>query len=226
MESNEALFDIPLFGHEVGFSKNIVIQWVIILIVAIVAFLLTRNLKKIPNKKQSVLEALVEFINSTVKEIMGEHFIELAPYVLSLGFFLLIMNLTGLVGVHPPTKEYGVTLGMGLTTFIVIQWYVIKQVGIGHYFLGYFKPIPFMLPMNILERVMLPISLSLRLFGNITAGVVIMGLIYNGLANIVPFAQLAIPIPFHMYFDIFDGGIQMVVFTMLTMVNLKIIAEH
>jgi F-type H+-transporting ATPase subunit a len=226
VEEHKYLFEIPIFGHHYGFSVNIIIQWVIILFFTVSAFLLTRNLKKIPDKRQSIAEMLVEGIYSLVGEIMGIEYKGFVPYVGSLVLFLLTMNLTGLVGIHPPTKDYSVALGMALSTFLVIQSYAIRKAGIAHYFGGMFKPFAFLAPMNILERILLPVSLSLRLFGNITAGVVIMGLIYEGLASLNWFAQLGLPIVAHVYFDIFDGTVQMIVFTMLTMINIKIISEH
>jgi F-type H+-transporting ATPase subunit a len=136
------------------------------------------------------------------------------------------MNLTGLVGFEPPTMDYSVALGMAIISFLVIQGYTIKKLGIGHYFLGYAKPAAFLLPMNVLERFLLPVSLSLRLFGNMTAGATIMGIIYSSLAKVGWVAQLGIPVPLHVYFDLFDGGVQMVVFMMLTIINLKVIVEH
>lgn len=224
--AHHALFEITLFGHVLGISINLVIQWIIILLVALVAILSTRNLKKVPGKKQAVLEMFVGSINGMVKEIMGKEYIQFAPYIGSLGLFILLMNLTGLVGFEPPTVDYSVSLGMALTTFIVIQAYAIKKLGIVHYFTAYGKPFVFLAPINILERFLLPLSLSLRLFGNMMAGAAVVSLVYNSLGHIGWVAQLGIPIPVHAYFDIFDGGIQMVVFTMLTMINIKIIAEH
>jgi F-type H+-transporting ATPase subunit a len=218
--------EISLFGHEYGLSPNVVIQWVIILILAILSIYLGRKLKKIPDKRQSVAELIVEATTNFVKSTMGEEYVGFMPYVGTLVTFLLFMNLTGLVGIEPPTMDYSVALGMSLITFIVIQGFAIKKLGLGHYFLGYTKPIVFLLPMNILERVLLPVSLSLRLFGNMTAAAAIMTIIYKMLAEVSWFAQLGLPIPLHFYFDIFDGGVQMVVFTMLTMINIKVIAEH
>jgi F-type H+-transporting ATPase subunit a len=222
----DSLFEVAIFGHHYGFSFNIVIQWVIILFFTVVALLVTRNLKKIPSKRQSAVELVVEGIYGMVKEIMGPQYKVFVPYIGSLVLFLLTMNLTGLVGFHPPTKDYSVALGMALTTFIAIQAYAISKIGIVHYFTAFGKPFAFLAPMNILERVLLPVSLSLRLFGNITAGVVIMDLLYHALGNVSWFAQLGIPIFPSLYFDIFDGVVQMTVFTMLTMINIKIIAEH
>lgn len=220
------LFEVSLFGRQYGFSENIIIQWIIIFLFAILSIFLTRGLKRVPGKKQTVAEIIVEYTNTFVKSNMGEKYTGLVPYVGALVLFLLTMNLTGLVGVEPPTMDYSVALGMALTSFFIIQGYAIKKVGIGHYFLGYGKPIAFLAPMNILERILLPISLSLRLFGNMMAAATIMAIVYKGLGGISWFAQLGVPIPLHVYFDIFDGVIQMIVFTMLTIINLKVIVEH
>lgn len=226
VENLKPLFNLTLFGHTYGFSPNIVIQWVIILLFALLSIYLTSGLKKIPGKKQSAVEIFVEGLTGFVKDTMGEEYGGFVPYIGTLILFLLAMNFTGLVGIKPPTTDYSVALGMALSTFFVIQGYAIKKVGVGHYFLGYGKPMIFLLPMNILERGLLPISLSLRLFGNMTAAATIMDLIYASLFKVSFFAQLGIPIFGHLYFDLFDGTLQMVVFTMLTMMNIKIIAEH
>ena len=83
-----------------------------------------------------------------------------------------------------------------------------------------------MLPLNIMERVMLPISLALRLFGNMMAATMLIEMIYEALGSIGMLAQIGAPIIAHGYFDLFDGSIQMLVFTMLTIINIKMTAEH
>lgn len=226
MEKLEPLFNIPLFGYKIGITSSIVIQWVIIVLLAIVAWLLTRNLKKLPDKKQSAVEILVDTVNNLVRENMGESFLSFVPFVGTLMVYLTFMNLTALVGLEPPTKDLSVAAGLGAISFFVIQGYTIKKVGLLHYFTGFANPIPVLLPINILERIMLPVSLCLRLFGNMTAGAVIMGLVYSALSHVSIFAQLAFPVPLHFYFDLFDGVVQMIIFVMLTMINIKIISEH
>jgi F-type H+-transporting ATPase subunit a len=93
--------------------------------------------------------------------------------------------------------------------------------------------IPIMFPLNLIERLTLPLSLGLRLFGNMFAASIMMELLYEGLIHIskiipikIPILATVIPIPFHMYFDMFDGAIQMFIFVMLTMVNIKITEEE
>lgn len=226
MESVEPIFSFTVMNFKVDITPSIVVQWGIILILTILSIYLTRNLKPVPERKQNIAEIFVETVNKLVKENMGEEYKAFVPFVGTLILYLLLMNLTGLVGIEPPTKNYSITLAMAIISFLVIQGYAIKKMGLGHYFLGYGKPIALMLPLNVMERIMLPVSLSLRLFGNITAGSVIMGLIYKALGGISWFAQLGIPVFLHFYFDVFDGAIQMIIFTMLTMINIKIISEH
>jgi len=226
MEEYEPLFEFHLFGHNLEFPVNIVIQWVIIAVIAILAIYLTSDLKRVPGKKQSIAETIVVAINNIVKDTMGEKFMSLVPYVGTVILFLLFMNLSGLVGIEAPTKSYGVALGMALISFLVIQGYAINKSGLLHYFIGVTKPVAFITPLNVIERVIVPLSLSLRLFGNITAAVVIMGLAYKALRGIGWGFQIGLPIFAHLYFDIFDGSLQVVIFTMLTMINIKIISEH
>ncbi|MBU5590316.1 F0F1 ATP synthase subunit A [Clostridium sp. MSJ-4] len=226
MEQIEPIFSFNIMNFKFDITYSLVVQWAIIIILGLIAYFLTRNLKDIPARKQNIAEIFVEFVEGVVVENMGESYREFIPFVGTLGLYLLVMNITGLVGIEPPTKDYNVTLGMALISFIVIQGYTIKKIGIAHYFIGFGKPIMAMIPMNLLERVMLPVSLSLRLFGNMTAAAVIMGLLYKALGSLSWFAQLGLPVFLHFYFDIFDGVIQMVIFTMLTMINIKIISEH
>lgn len=213
--------------EKVGITETVIIQWAIILISLVICIIMTRKLKRIPDKKQTIVELVVEGINKLVKNIMGEEAMVFVPYIGTLIIFLLLMNITGLFGIEPPTKDFSVTSGVAAISFLVIQAYAIKKKGVKNYFIGYAKPISILLPINIMERIMFPISLSLRLFGNITAATVIMELVYGGLSKTpLGVAQLAIPIPLHFYFDIFDGALQMLIFVMLTMINIKIIAEH
>jgi F-type H+-transporting ATPase subunit a len=226
MDKIEPLFHIKFFGYNIGIAESIVVQWCIIALVAILCFYFTRDLKTIPNKKQNIIEIVMDSINNLVRDNMGEGYMGFVPFVGTIVIFLFFMNLTGLIGIEPPTVDYSVSLALALITFFVVQWFAIKKVGLGHYFKGYVEPYSFILPINLIERVMLPVSLSFRLFGNMTAGVVIINLAYESLAHLTGFAQLIVPIPLHFYFDLFDGVIQMVIFVMLTMVNIKVIAEH
>lgn len=224
---------IKVLGLGINIGYSIVIQWIIMILIILFTFFITANFKELPAKKQILTEYVVESIEKLVKENMGEAFVAFIPFVGTLIIFLTLLNLTGLLGLKPPTTDYSVTLGLGLISFFLIHTTAVLKRGIGDYIIGYFKPYWFMMPLNIIERAIVPVSLSLRLFGNITAGTIVVELIYKGLKNAsalmhlnLPLLQIIIPIPFHIYFDVFDGIIQSFIFAMLTMIFIKTTSEH
>lgn len=226
MEEAKIYYSFKMGNFPINITSDIVVQWVVILVLGITAYLLTRNLKRVPDKKQVVLETIYNYVENLVKSNMGESFMVYLPYVGTLVVYLLSLNLLGLIGVEPPTKNLSVTLGLGITSFLVINGTAIKRNGIGGYAKGLVSPYALMLPLNILERVTLPISLALRLFGNMLAATLLISLLYKGLSSLSFFAQIGLPIVAHAYFDLFDGTIQMLVFTMLTIVYIKIISDE
>eukprot|EP00828_Plagiopyla_frontata_P035400 TRINITY_DN4651_c0_g1_i2.p1 TRINITY_DN4651_c0_g1~~TRINITY_DN4651_c0_g1_i2.p1 ORF type:complete len:343 (-),score=2.64 TRINITY_DN4651_c0_g1_i2:203-1231(-) len=213
-------------GYPLGISSEVITQWVVMAILIVLGFILTRNLKKNPDKKQAALEKIYISIQSVVTNTMGKSYINFMPYIGSLIIYLLCLNFTGLIGIAPPTQSLSVTLGLALITFAIIHYNAIRKNGIVGYLKGYTKPIIIMLPINIMEKVMLPVSLSLRLFGNMLAATILVDLVYKALDKVANFAQLGIPIIVHSYFDVFDGTIQMLVFCMLTMIQIKLTAEE
>ena len=222
----------PIFSFNIGklvidIKPEALIQLVLVLLIGILAWWATKDLKRRPTGKKQVL---VAYRDSTIQNVgnanMGEESGDMIPFRGTLAVFIVTMNLLGLVGITPVTNNFSVTLALGLISFVVIQGYTMKKNGIGHYFLGYGQPMLMMLPINVIERVMLPVSLSLRLFGNILAASFLVELVYESLDKIAWIAQIGLPVPLHAYFDIFDGCIQMVIFVMLTMINIKITVEH
>lgn len=222
----------PIFSFNIGklvidIKPEAIIQLVLVLLIGILAWWATKDLKRRPTvKKQVVVEYIYTTIQNVVNANMGEQYGDMIPFIGTLAVFIVTMNLLGLVGITPVTNNFSVTLALGLISFVVIQGYTMKKIGIGHYFLGYGQPMLMMLPINVIERVMLPVSLSLRLFGNILAASFLVELVYESLDKIAWIAQIGLPVPLHAYFDIFDGCIQMVIFVMLTMINIKITVEH
>ncbi|MFR7994640.1 MAG: F0F1 ATP synthase subunit A [Clostridium sp.] len=222
----------PIFSFNIGklvidIKPEAIIQLVLVLLIGILAWWATKDLKRRPTgKKQVVVEYIYTTIQNVVNANMGEQYGDMIPFIGTLAVFIVSMNLLGLVGITPVTNNFSVTLALGLISFVVIQGYTMKKIGIGHYFLGYGQPMLMMLPINVIERVMLPVSLALRLFGNILAASFLVELVYESLDKIAWIAQIGLPVPLHAYFDIFDGCIQMVIFVMLTMINIKITVEH
>ena len=191
-----------------------VIVTVIIMIFTVCASRKMKNPDQIPGVFQNIVELIVEMLDSMVKGIMGENARRFVNYLSTVFIFILICNISGLLGLRAPTADYGVTLPLGLITFSLIHFNGIKKNKIKH-LTNLFQPFALLFPINLIGELAVPLSLSLRLFGNVLSGTVMMGLLY-GLTPI--FVQIGIPAAAHVYFDIFSGAIQTYVFCMLTMV--------
>ena len=212
----QSLLKLNLFGQEVYLTTTHISLLIICSALILFAVIVRSKLKDTdgkPGALQNVAELLVEMLDNMVKNSMGKKGNPYRNYIGTLFAFLLISNLSGLLGLRPPTADYGVTLGLGLITFFIVQFNNVRYNKVGA-FTDLFKPLPFLFPINLIGEIATPISLSLRLFGNVLAGTVIMALIYGLLYKVAYFW----PGVLHVYFDIFSGAIQAYVFCMLTMV--------
>lgn len=207
-------------------SFGLLVQWIIIAGLLIYFGIVGARIKDNPRGHQNFWEMIVEKMQGFIKNNMGEEFLFLSEYFLVLTVFLLTCNLTGLFGIKNPSTDYSFCVALGLMNFILIQYCAVKKNGLVGYFKGYLKPMPVILPLNIMERLLFPVSLSLRLFGNMFAAYMIIELLYKGLTHLSPILGIGIPIPMHMYFDIFDGTLQTLILVLLSMINLKIISKH
>jgi F-type H+-transporting ATPase subunit a len=224
--SIHGLYEYELFGHKLWITTTHVALLVVDIFLITFFILAGRRIKKatlVPKGFQNVIEILVETIDNMVEGIMGKESKRFRNYIGCLFIFLFFANISGLWGLRPPTADYGVTFPLGVITFFMVQICGIKKNKFQH-FAGMCKPV-ILTPINIIGEIAVPISLSLRLFGNIMSGTVMMGLIYGLLPK---FITVAIPAPLHIYFDIFSGAIQAYVFCMLTMVYIsdKILDEE
>lgn len=221
---------IITFANGFRISETVVTSWIIMAGIIIAALLLTRNLKPVPTtKRQIMLEYVVGSLRDLVKGNMGndieKRMPNILPYLGSLLLFFACSNLIGLLGFKSPTTDVDTTLAWALMTVFLIYYEGMRVKGLG-YWKGLLEPIPIMLPLNIVSEFATPISLTFRPFGNILGGTVIMGLLYQLLGFIstlipnvsIPFLQLVIPVPLHLYFDLFAGCLQAFIFIMLTMV--------
>ena len=213
------LQEIHLFGQTFHLTTTHVGLLVISIVLIVLAFIVNHKISKsnpedTPGMLVNIFELAVEMLDSMVKGIMGANGKKFRNYIATVFMFALLCNISGLFGLRPPTADYGVTFAMGVLTFLIIHYNGIKKNGAGH-FTALFKPIPLLFPINLIGEIAVPLSLSLRLFGNVLSGTVMMGLIYGLLS---PPITTGIPAVLHIYFDIFSGCIQAYVFCMLTMV--------
>lgn len=190
------------------------ILMVAIMIFAVVVRKKIMHAKEVPTGLQNVVEFAVETLQGFVDSSMGKHGKKYINYIGTLFFFVILSNISGLFGLRPPTADYGTTFCLALITFIMIQYNNVKYNKFGAV-TDLFQPLWFLFPINLIGEIATPVSMSLRLFGNVMAGTVMMAL-YYGLLPVI--AKLGIPAALHVYFDLFSGAIQAYVFCMLTMV--------
>ena len=215
----KGLFSYRLFGQEVWITTTHVCTLIVMLILVIFAICANRTIKKAavmdtPGTFQNIVELIVEMLDGMVENVMGKNAIKFANYICTIFLFILLSNISGLLGLRPPTADYGVTFPMGLITFCLIFFNKLKHQKLSGFLKGLCDPWPIWAPINIIGDVAVPISLSLRLFANVLSGTVMMAL-YYGLLPI--FVKIGIPSALHVYFDLFSGAIQTYVFCMLTM---------
>ena len=211
-----SLTKLNVLGQEVYLTTTHVSLLIVCVGLLIFALVVRSKLKDTdkPSGLQNVAELIVEMLDGMVNSSMGsKNAVKYRNYIGTLFIFLLISNISGLLGLRPPTADYGVTFPLGIITFILIQYNNIRWNKTGA-FTDLVKPIPVLFPINLIGEIATPFSLSLRLFGNVVSGTVIMALIYGLLSKFAFFW----PGILHAYFDVFSGAIQTYVFCMLTMV--------
>lgn len=216
------LKEIKIGNTTVYITSTHVCMLIITLVIIAFAVIVNRKIKSVdesdtPGMLQNIAEMIVETIANMVRSIMGSNAGKFLNYIVTLFIFVLLCNISGLFGLRPPTADYGITLPLGLITFVLIHYNGIKKNKSKH-FTDLFKPNPILFPINLIGEVAVPLSLSVRLFGNVMSGTVLMGLIYGLLPRLV---TVAIPSVLHVYFDIFSGCIQAYVISMLTMVYIN-----
>ena len=202
------------------------------LAVFFICFWLARKVELKPNKRQNVLEYLLEFTNGIVKDnvsdVDAQNHLSLYAFVLFL--FIWFMNQLGMflevkvddwVFVKSPTADPVATMSFAMMTLLLSFTFGVQRFGVGGYLKNYTQPVGFLLPVNVIEEFTNFLTLSLRLYGNIYAGEVLLTLIGNDLAHAGGPFTLILAAPLAMIwqgFSVFIGSIQAYVFVTLSMV--------
>ncbi len=203
----ETVFTVPVLG---GISESVVVTWIIMAVLVILSIIFVRNLKvENPGKVQIALEAAIGWAQDFFEGIIGKENRRYIPYLITVLLYLGIANTIALLGFKPPTKDLNVTAALAIMSMCLIEYSGIHKNGVKHWVKHFAQPVPVVAPIMLLEVVIRPLSLCMRLFGNMLAGFVVMEL----LKALVP---LLVPIPVSFYFDIFDGLLQAYVFVFLT----------
>jgi F-type H+-transporting ATPase subunit a len=194
-------------------------------LVILLGFLARRALTKdtddhVPTKLQLVWEAIVGEVNKQVEDNLGRVHPYAAPLAISLFFFILFCNWLEILPTElnhdthllpAPTADTNLTYALALVTIISVWVYGIRSKGLKGYLRHFFEPFPVMFPLNVLEELIKPVTLALRLFGNIFAGGIMLALI-----TLMPVYILWAPNLLWKGFDMAIGVIQAFIFALLT----------
>lgn len=214
-----------IFGVPVSINETVIVSWAAMAVLISLSLIFTRRLQTVPRGPQAVLEAMVEFLNNFSKEQFGRRAKIYGPYIGTVFLFLLLANIIPALSpvavsfgghsfhppfvIKPPARDINFTAALAILSILMVLIGGLRARGFGGWCKNLFHPIPMMLPFNLMEYVIRPTSLCLRLFGNILGGFIIMRLI----EAVVP---LGLPPVLSLYFDFLDGLIQALVFSFLT----------
>ena len=220
---------ISLLGVDISISNSVVWMW--ISAAAVFAFFryAFRQPTLVPGRMQSLAEAGFLFIKGIIEENIGPGGRPYFPMVLTLFFFVLFCNWTGLIpGSFTATSQLIVTATLALSIFFLSIFMGFYKHGLK--FLGFFVPaglpvllLPLMVPIEIISFLARPVSLSVRLFANMTAGHTVLGVLFFFAATL-PLVGFWLPFGFSVVFtavEIFIGFIQAYIFTILTCVYIN-----
>ena len=208
------VFTIPLFGG-IDVMESVVVTWIIMAIMMIASLILVHGLKvRNISKKQAALESGMSFIYDFFEGLLGKEGKAYIPYLITVVIYIGIANMIGLLGFKSPTKDLNVTVSLAVMSIVLVEVAGIRKKGVRGWIKSFAEPIGIIAPINVLELFIRPLSLCMRLFGNVLGAIVVMALI----KHLLP---LIVPLPFSFYFDIFDGVIQAYVFVFLTSLYIK-----
>jgi F-type H+-transporting ATPase subunit a len=227
--------EIDVFGYfRISITQTVLASFAVMITLCILSWRLGKNLQKRPGRRQVLVEKGVSMIYNLVSDTMGSHNMRFAPYIGALFLSSLLGSLISTTGIfRSPTADLSTTVTWALMTTGLVWYHNMKNNGFLGWLKGFAQPVAVMTPINIVSEIAQPISMSFRHFGNIAGGSVLTALVYGGLASLsslllgwipnalissIPILQVGVPAFLSMYFDLFSGGVQALVFVLLTMV--------
>ena len=229
--------DFPQFNIKLVVNPEIILtSWIIMVVIFLVAFFVARRLGKFPGRLQVGIELLFDSFFSMAEEAMGKDARRFTPLVVTIFLFVLLSNWASIIpGVHSPTEDLNVCLGLGILVFVIAHCAAIMKKGLKTYLGDYLKPFFFFLPINIIGEIGKVLSHSFRLFGNLFGGAIVLALI--GPVTLDIFRAFKMPsfttTPFlfgfyfihQAFFGLFIGLVQALVFSLLALTYIAILRE-
>ena len=236
---NQYVFGGTSVGDFLHHWENVIFSLLIVAILVVIARLASRNPQLIPSGLQNVTEMIVEALENFIVGVIGPQGRKFVPFLGTLFLYILFMNFAGLVPfLKASTANVNQTIALALCVFVYVQFTALKENGIRGYvdhLMGQPRSalqwsfVPLMLPIHVIGELAKPLSLSLRLFGNVT-GEDILILIFVGLGvTIMSFSHLPIGIPLQLPFiflAILTSFIQALVFMLLSTIYFAMMLPH
>ncbi len=215
---------ISLFGI-LDVTGEVVTMWIMLLLLTIISLIVKTKLKERPGKLQNVIETGVEYLDNFFSDILGKKKSrEYFTFLASLFVFIIFSNYSGMIPgvgltdyVKAPTASLSVTAALGVITFIFLQVSGIRH-NAKHYFKHFVKPIFIMLPLLLLDEIIKPASLALRLYGNIFGEEMVTEELYHIFPIGAPVVMMVLSLLF--------CALQAMVFTMLVSIYLDEVTEE
>ncbi len=203
--------------------QTMYMTWITMAVVFVLFFMASRNPKLVPSGLQNVMEFFIDFLNGMMEGTLGVKGRKyMAPFIITLFMFIFISNEIGMlpqVGVHwtSPTNDINTCFALSLTVAIGVYIVAVGQKGLSH-FKHFVSPSPAFLPLHLMDELTKPLTMALRLFGNILAGEILLIVLYQLAPWIVP--------EFWVLFSLFIGFLQAFIFTMLALTSYAIAFAH
>lgn len=148
-------------------TNTVVTSWVIMAVLGLGCWLITRRLNVDPGPLQTAIEGIVSTIDDAISAVAPDQSKRLLPFVGTLWIFLVVANLAGLVpGAHAPTRDLSATAALAILVFLSTHWYGIRVSGLKQYLRHYLAPSPLLLPFHLISEITRTVALAVRLFGN------------------------------------------------------------
>jgi F-type H+-transporting ATPase subunit a len=225
-------------GELWGMTFNLDTIWATLVagaIVLLLGFLVRWRLTRpdpdhVPSKLQLIWEGVVKEVNTQVEDNLGDVHPFVAPLAIALFFFILIANWLEIIPSQPtehlhllpaPTSDTNLTYAMAIMAMVGVWTMGIRRQGLKNYLKHFTQPIPLMTPLNVIEELVKPVTLALRLFGNIFAGGIMVSLI-----SLLPFYFLWAGDVVWKLFDMFIGAIQAFIFALLVVIYFGMATSH
>lgn len=219
--------------------ENVFFSLIIAIFLGTLSYFASRKPELVPKGLQNFLEMVVEGVSNFICGILGEEGKKYVPFLGTLFIYIFCMNMLGLIpGMKSPSSSINTTAALAITVFVYVQYTGMRKLG----FLGYIdhfagRPrdlvgallVPLMFPLHIITELAKPLSLSLRLFGNILGEDILIAVFIGLGASVLAFLHLPLGIPIHfpfVFLAMLTGAVQALVFAVLSTIYFLMMFPH